>query len=104
MGYRRAQFPTAGARVAFGGVGADYANIVTLSGVEFLVITSSLNVECILSFNAGVTNHLFVPPGLSLVIPVGTAEIQYNGTVSVIQGAAGGPASGMISILGINGQ
>lgn len=105
MGIERAKYTTAGGRLAFGSVGAGYAALLTTpQNVRMLTITNSLNVECVVSFDGGTTDHLYLPALTGAQLDFGANWLNHNGTISVKQGAAGAPASGMIAAFAILGQ
>lgn len=105
MSIERAKYTTAGGRLAFGSVGAGYAALLTTpQSVKMLTITNSLNVECVVSFNGGTTDNLYLPALTGVQLDFAASELNHNGTISVKQGAAGAPASGMIAAFAITGQ
>lgn len=105
MGIERAKYTTAGGQLAFGGVGAVYATLLNApQNVRMLIITNTLNLECIISFNGGTTDHLYLPANVGVQLDFGANWLNHNGTISVKQGSGGAPTSGMIAAFAITGQ
>lgn len=105
MSIERAKYTTAGGRLAFGSVGAVYAALLTApQNVRMLSITNTLDAECIISFNNGTTDNLYLPAGRDLQLDFGANNLNHNGTISVKQGAGGAPTAGMIAAFVVLGQ
>lgn len=104
MGIERAKYTTAGGRLAFGSVGAGYAALLTTpQNVRMLIITNSLNTECVVSFNGGTTDHLYLPANQGVSLDFGSNWLNHNGTISVKHNGSA-PASGAIAAFAILGQ
>lgn len=100
MSMTRTRFSAQGT-LAFGSVGAAYATLLAaISNVQLMVITNTLDKECILSFD-GTNDNLTVRGGDMLVLPFTSCDLVFSSGANAIrvkQGAAGAPASGNITI------
>lgn len=105
MSTSRTRFNAQG-QLAFGGVGAGYATLLAaVSNVKLVVITSSLDKECILSFD-GTNDNLTVRANSEQVLPFTACNLLFGtgaNAIRVKQGAAGAPAAGTISIAVFSG-
>lgn len=88
-----------GNTLAFGSVTGTYATLVGPVAGRGLILTISQNLNngCIISLDGGATDYMTLAPNNPIAIDFGANGVEYSGTVSVKQSAAGANTSGSIS-------
>lgn len=82
--------------VAFGSVGATYAEIVDVTQrARIVVIQNTLNANVTLSFDGGTTDHLILQSGTSVTLDLAASGMTHTGSVQQ-KYTSGAPTSGAL--------
>lgn len=89
-------FAMSSTSVAFGDVGAAYAEIVDVTQrAKLLVIQNTLNASVTISFDAGTTDHLILAAGNSVTIDLQANNMTHTGSVHQKR-TSGAPTAGTL--------